>query len=165
MPKEKFSITNLVNSDGCFDLQFRKDQRHERTGSPIYYRWKAQFIITAPKEQIALLKKAKSTLDCGSVSLAKNQARLSVQKLDDILEIIVPFFKKNTLSGKKKQCFDMWQKAVVIIGQNKGTRLLAWKKNDLSHLLEIHKSLAKYKLKPKEQKWQEVAKTLTKKPA
>ena len=161
MATEKFNIANLVNSDGCFDLQFRKDTRHERTNSPTYYRWKIQFIITVPKENIQSLKKATQLIGVGAISLAKNQARFSVQKLDDIAEIIVPFFKKNILSGDKKRCFDIWQKAVNIVTNNKGKKMLEWKKSDLLQLMEIHKSLAKYKTKPKKQKWIEMAKTFS----
>ncbi|MBX4200774.1 LAGLIDADG family homing endonuclease [Candidatus Parcubacteria bacterium] len=162
MPKEKFDIINVASSDGCFDLQFRRDTRHERTGSPTYYRWKIQFIITMPKEQTAVLKKAKQMIGSGAISLAKNQARYSVQKLEDLAEVVIPFFKKNTLTGDKKRCFDIWQKAVAIVHQNKGKKINDWKKNDLLQLIEIHKSLAKYKTKPKKQKWIEMAKTLSK---
>ncbi len=54
-----FSISNIVNNDGCFDLQFRKDTRRERTNSPTYYRWKAQFVVTGPKESAKVLQKIK----------------------------------------------------------------------------------------------------------
>ncbi|MSU54464.1 MAG: hypothetical protein EXS48_01300 [Candidatus Staskawiczbacteria bacterium] len=160
---EKFSITTLVNNDGCFDLQFRKDTRHERTGSPTYYRWKIQFIVTSPKDQLKTLEKAKKIIGAGNVSLTGTQARFSVQKIDDIIEAIIPFFTKNKLSGNKKRDFDLWQKAVDIIFRNKGIYLSKWSKNDLLHLMEIHKAMAKYKLKPRKQKWSEMAKTLTKK--
>ena len=60
MAKENFNIVTLVNNDGCFDLQFRKDTRHERTNAPTYYRWKAQFVVTTPKENIKVLEKIKN---------------------------------------------------------------------------------------------------------
>ncbi|OGZ69830.1 MAG: hypothetical protein A3D44_01895 [Candidatus Staskawiczbacteria bacterium RIFCSPHIGHO2_02_FULL_42_22] len=153
MAQEKFSITNLVNNDGCFDLQFRKDTRHERTGSPTYYRWKAQFIITTPKENIKTLEKVKKILGCGNVSLEKGQARFSVQKIDDIMESIIPYFTKNKLAEKKKKDFHLWQKAVGIIYGNKGIYLSKWQKHDLVHLMEIHKAMAKHKNKPRGSKW------------
>ena len=61
--KEKFNVLNLVNDDGCFDLQFRKDTRHERTNSPTYYRWKVQFIVTNPKANINISEKIKALID------------------------------------------------------------------------------------------------------
>lgn len=163
MEKEKFSIINLVSSDGCFDLQFRKDTRHERTNSPTYYRWKIQFVITNPKENKAVLEKARRMLGCGKISVIKNQARLSVQKIDDIVETVIPIFTKNTLLGNKKKDFDLWKKAAAIIYANKGIYLSNWKKNDLLHLIEIHKASAKYKQKPRKQKWSDMASAISKK--
>ena len=162
MATEKFSIVTLVNNDGCFDLQFRKDTRHERTNSPTYYRWKAQFIVTGQKENIKILEKIKKELDCGEVTVSKDQARFSVQKISDVAEVVVPFFRKNALSGEKKKDFELWAKGVEVIQRNKGKFLSAWKKNDICTLIEIHKSSAKYKSKPRESKWLEMAKTLSK---
>jgi hypothetical protein len=159
---KKFDITALVNNDGCFDLQFRKDTRHERTGSPTYYRWKIQFIITRPKADAKLLKKVANTFRCGTVGTSANQARFSVQNITDIKETIVPYFQKNTLAENKKKDFQLWQKAVEVVWRNKGVKLSAWKKHDLAQLMEIHKAAAKYKLKPRSAKWIETAKTLTK---
>jgi len=159
---EKLNIANLVNNDGCFDLQFRKDTRHERTNSPTYYRWKIQFVVTAPKESIKLLEKIKREMGCGKIYTTKNQSRFSVQNINDITGVIVPFFNKNKLAEKKKQDFQMWQKAAAIIHRNKGKYISKWKNNDLLNLIEIHKSAAKYKNKPRESKWAGIAKTMIK---
>ena len=160
--KNDFNIVTLVNNDGCFDLQFRKDTRHERTNSPTYYRWKAQFVVTAPKENVKTLEKVKNEIGCGEVTISKDQARFSVQKIGDVAEIVVPFFKKNILSGEKKKDFELWAKGVEVIQRNKGKFLATWKKNDICTLIEIHKSSAKYKTRPRESKWLEMAKTLSK---
>ena len=162
MAQQKFSIVSFANNFGCFDLQFRKDTRHERTNSPTYYRWKAQFVVTGPKEDIKILEKIKREMDCGEVSISKDQARFSVQKISDIAENVVPYFKKNVLAANKKKDFELWAKGVEIIQKNKGKYLAAWKKNDICTLIEIHKSSAKYKNNPREPKWLEMAKTLSK---
>lgn len=163
MSKEIFSVSAIVNNDGCFDLQFRKDTRHERTNAPVYYRWKAQFIVTSPKDEIKILEKIKKEIGCGEVSVSGEQARFSVQKIDDVFELVVPFFRKNKLADKKKRGFEMWAKAVEIIKKNKGKSLASWKKNDLATLLEIQKSCAKYKTRPKKCKWLDMARTLSQK--
>ncbi len=159
MAKKIFSLAEIVNNDGCFDLQFRKDTRHERTNSPTYYRWKTQFIVTASKEDIKTLEKIKKIIGCGEVSISKEQARFSVQKIDDISVNVVPFFKKNLLANKKKKDFELWAKAVDIIQKNKGKYLNDWKKTDVCNLIEIHKSSAKYKNRPRQPKWLEMART------
>ena len=159
--KNNFNIATIVNNDGCFDLQFRKDTRHERTNSPTYYRWKAQFVITSPKDDIKIMEKIKNEIGCGEVTISKDQARFSVQKISDITEAVVPFFRKNQLADNKKKNFELWAKGVEIIQRNKGKYLSAWKKNDICTLIEIHKSSAKYKNNPRQPKWLEMAKTLT----
>jgi len=160
--KKSLNIVKIVNNDGCFDLQFRKDTRHDRTNSPTYYRWKAQFIVTSQKDNIKTLEKIKDNFCCGQVCISKDQARYSVQKINDIAKTIVPFFKKNVLSDKKKKDFELWAKGVEVIQKNKGKHLAEWKKNDICTLIEIHKSTAKYKIRPRTPKWLEMAKTLSK---
>ena len=160
--KNNLNISELVNKEGCFDLQFRKDTRHERASAPTYYRWKIQFVVTETKEKQKILEKIKSIIGCGDVYITKNQARYSVQKIDDINNIIIPFFRKNQLADKKKKDFELWQRAVDIIYKNKGKYLVKWKKNDLISLIEIQKSAVKYKNKPKQPKCIEMAEMLAK---
>jgi hypothetical protein len=160
--KKSFNIVDLVNCDGCFDLQFRKDTRHERTNAPVYYRWKAQFVVTSPKENTKILERIKKEIGCGEVSISKDQARFSVQKISDITEVVVPFFKKNCLADKKRKDFELWTKAVEIIQRNKGKSLVLWKKNDLCTLIEIQKAGVKYKNKPRQPKWLDMAKIFSK---
>jgi hypothetical protein len=162
MVKEKFNVCGLVNSDGCFDLQFRKDTRHERTNSPTYYRWKAQFIVTNPKKNIKILEKIQKELGCGKIHISKEQARFSVQKILDIKNLVVPYFCKNKLSDKKRKDFELWSKGVEIIHRNKGKSLVSWKKSELSSLIEIQKSSLKYKSRPRSLKWIDMAKSLIK---
>lgn len=163
MTTQKLTISELVTNSGCFDLQFRKDTRHERTGSPTYYRWKIQFIITLPKDSAADLEKVKKTFGCGKVSVLAGQARFSVQDIDEVFDSLVPYFQKNLVEKSRRKEFELWQKAAEIIYNNKGVYISKWQKSDLLKLLEIHKSLSKYKQKPKPSKWLEMAKTLTKK--
>lgn len=158
-----FNISTLASENACFDLQFRKDSRKERLNSPTYYRWKAQFIITGPKENVKIMRRIKKELGCGNIHIVKNQARFSVQNISEISNMVIPYFKKNKLQGDKKKDFELWQKATDIIYQNKGIYISKWKKNNLVSLMHIQKSMAKYKGNSKEPKWLEMAKTLSKK--
>jgi len=159
---KKFNLAVLASQDACFDLQFRKDTRHERTNAPTYYRWKAQFIITGTKDALPVMQRVKRELACGNVHRNKNQVRFSVQNLSEIIEVVIPYFQKNLLSGNKKKDFEFWQKAVAIMYQNKGKHLAAWKKNDLHSLIELQKLSAKYKTKTREPRWIAMAQTLAK---
>ena len=64
--------------------------------------------------------------------------------------------------GNKKRDFDLWQKAVDLIAVNKGKPIAQWKKNELLSLVHIHQSIAKYKLKPRNAKWMDMAKSIAK---
>ena len=160
--KSDFDIMNLANNNACFDLQFRKDTRRERTNSPTYYRWKVQFVVTHAKESKKIMEKVKNEIGCGKVNISKNQARFSVQNINDIKNLVVPFFNRRRLSGKKKRDFELWQKAVEIISRNKGKYISDWKRNDLLSLIQIHRSSAKYKNNPREPKWIKIAQTVAK---
>ena len=95
MPKNNLSVVKLANENACFDLQFRKDIRKERLDSPTYYRWKVQFIMTRPKENKKTLENIKKELNCGNVHTVKNQARFSVQNINEIENEVIPFFQKS----------------------------------------------------------------------
>ncbi|MFA5878290.1 MAG: LAGLIDADG family homing endonuclease [Candidatus Staskawiczbacteria bacterium] len=156
---EKINIVQIVNQEGCFDLQFRKDTKANRTNSPTYYRWKVQFIITKNASQSNVLESVRDTLQCGNVHVVKNQARYSVQNITEVYECVVPYFKKHALSGKKKNDFQAWSKAVEIIYKNKGKILAAWIPGDFQKLMAIHKDIAKYKSRPKKAKYLSMAET------
>ena len=162
--KENININVLVNKEGCFDLQFRKDTKTNRSNSPTYYRWKIQFIITEKKANLGILEKVKRIFNCGKIYITKDQIRYSVQNIDEINALIVPYFKKHTLVEKKKKDFELWSKAVEIIYKNKRKELGSWKKDDFKKLIEVQKSIQKYKDRPKRLKWtkiaEEIAKTL-----
>ena len=128
MAKENFNIAELVNQDGCFDLQFRKDTRHERTNAPTYYRWKAQFVVTGPKENAKVLERVKKDLHYLITSgvkrlfLADSTFNLDGKRAKEILRYIGSINKDTVISTelrcgcnrcrrhKTQQCFPMYSK-------------------------------------------------------
>jgi|GEM_PF-494099 len=152
-------IAGFVDGEGCFDLQFRRDVRHERPNKPVYYGWKVQFAVVARDDDEELLKNLQNTLKCGAIYFARgDQVRYSVQDIENLYNIIIPFFKKYTLHGKKKKDFELWTEAVKIIYRNKrktmnikkgirGFTKTNWDKKDFYRLIEIQKSMQKYKAK------------------
>ena len=155
-------IDRFLNEAACFNLQFRQDVRHNRTGSPVYFCWKTQFVITGSLEEENLLRKTQEILSCGRLHyITGRQLRYSVQSIEELCNKIVPFFKKYPLSGKKKIDFEFWAKAVLILYQNKGKPLSQWSKKNFQQLIEIQKSMQEYKAKKtKESKWIPVAKAV-----
>jgi len=157
------NINVLINTGACFDLQFRQDTKRKRTNSPTYYRWKVQFVITESSQKSKILEKIKNILKCGKVHIINNQGRYSVQDIDEIKNKVLPYFKRHPLNNnKKKKDFELWQKAVGIIYKNKGKVFLKWKKEDFRELINIQKSIKKYKERPRQMKWLSTAEELLK---
>ena len=156
------NIITMVNTEGCFDFQFRKDVKYNRPNSPTYYHWKIQFVITEKKANLSLLERIKNVIGCGKIYVSGNQVRYSVQNIDEIKNTIVPYFKEHALVEKKKKDFELWSKAVEIIYKNKRKILSTWKKDDFKKLIEIQKSIQKYKDRPKHLKWTSIAESLLK---
>lgn len=169
------NIAEFVSDEGCFDLQFRRDVRHKRTGKPIYYCWKAQFALLGGYDREKTFRQIKDTLKCGKIHfIGEKQVRYSVQSIGELHNLVVPFFQKYSLSGNKKNDFDLWSEAVGIIFQNKrknkyaekGVRGFArtkWSKKDFLHLIDIEKAMQKYKIRrPRSLKWLPVAEEIAK---
>lgn len=150
-------ISGFVDGEGCFGFQFRKDVKHERHGSPIYYSWKAQFMITARKDEQDLFERIKEFFSCGNTyKQLDSEIHYCVSNIDDLKNIISPFFKKHQLQGKKKHDFVLWAEAINILYKNKRQKANVrkgvkgflknnWDKKDLNRLLDIHSNMQKYK--------------------
>ncbi|MDO8436529.1 MAG: LAGLIDADG family homing endonuclease [bacterium] len=158
-------IAGFVDGEGCFDLQFRRDIRHERLGKPVYYSWKVQFVINIRRDDDKLLKKIQNALNCGQIHFTQSEVRYSVQNLENLKNIIIPFFNKYPLSGKKKMDFGLWIEAIYIIYRNKRKNMnikkgirgfisTNWNKKDFQRLIEIQKLMQQFKSKrPRGFKW------------
>jgi len=168
-------IAGFVDGEGCFDLQFRRDVRHERINKPVYYGWKVQFVIVVRDDDEELLRAIKDTLNCGCIHFARgDQVRYSVQDIDTLYNIIVPFFEKYALAGKKRKDFELWTEAVEILYRNKrktmnikkGTRGFVktnWNKKDFRRLIDIQKAMQKYKARRAQGfKWISIAESIAK---
>lgn len=155
---------NIFNdAEICFDLQFRRDVRRDRTNQPTYYRWKMEFAVTAGYKELNFIKQIQKTLNCGKIHFPskKNQIRYSVQNIDSLWQIIVPYFKTHKLAGNKQKDFESWAKAIEIISQNKGKILASWKRNDFLQLIEIQKNMQKFKGRNQQRpKWLNFAQTI-----
>jgi len=167
MPEEKKIlpekyIANFISKEGCFDLQFRRDVKHKRPQRPVYYGWKAQFVVMGKYKDEDLLREIQNSLNGGRLHfVGENKIRYSVQSIDDLYNKVIPFLKEYDLSGNKKRNFEWWSKAVEILFQNKGKAIKEWKKEDFRQLIKIQKIMQKYKIKKIQgQKWLSAAESI-----
>ncbi len=147
-------IVEFVSQEGCFDLQFRRDVKHKRTQKPIYYYWKAQFVLTGSYEEETFLRAVQTILDCGRLHFTKkNTIRYSVQDIDSLHNKVIVFFDRHSLQGKKKHDFQLWQQAIQIMFSHKGKPFKNWSKQDFQSLIDIQKSMQPFKTKKPSAKW------------
>ena len=151
-------VAGLTAGEGCFDLQFHRDVRKERKGSPAYYSWKVQFVINLKNKDLELIKKLPQALKCGTVHTPIGYARFSIQDMDNLYHIVLPFFRKYPPYGNKQKDFELWAKAVEILYANRFIRRTArgkqgfakkiWERTPFQRILELHKLMQLYKITP-----------------
>lgn len=139
-------VAGFIDGEGCFSLSFRKDVRHERSGSPVYYSWKAMFAVMLRIDDEEVLHMVKDTLGCGSITHAQAGAvRYQVANLDDLQAKLVPFFIRYPLIGKKGRDFELWKEAVQILYAKKHGMLEGDGKASEVRLESVHALMRQYK--------------------
>lgn len=159
-------IAGFVDGEGCFALIFRRDVKYKRPNAPVYFYWDIRFAIMLRADDIEILQKIKSTLDCGRISINKKGAALyAVQALHDLIGKVIPFFAQHPLRAKKRLDFELWKEAAAIFERNqrrginigKGERKfrrVIWNTADVERLKQIHDEMGQYKSKrPDGWKW------------
>lgn len=158
-------IAGFVDGEGCFALKFRRDIRHERKGSPVYFYWDIEFAILLRADDKDILNQIKETLGCGNLSFDKRgSVRYSVTNIEDLFNKVVPFFEAHQLRAKKRHDFELWKEALLIFIKNqrkelnrkkglRGFHKVPWNPSDTNRLVEIHEKMKTYKSVGKEWKW------------
>lgn len=162
-------ISGFVDGEGCFALKFRRDVRHDRKNTPVYFYWDIEFVIALRGDDKKILEAIQDTLGCGKISTdKKGQVRYAVNDIHDLSNKIVPFFSKYKLRAKKQYDFNLWKAALMIFikNQNNRTRLYKithgtnhkpyrsnWNPNDFVQLKAIYHSMTDYKSARKPWKW------------
>ena len=81
-------------------------------------KWKISAAFNVSQHDKVPLKLFQKTLGCGAVRKGGNNGwYYEVQRLSDIRSIIIPFFTRFPLSGKKQQGFLTFKSAVTLLAQ------------------------------------------------
>ncbi|MBI3588911.1 MAG: LAGLIDADG family homing endonuclease [Candidatus Liptonbacteria bacterium] len=156
-------VAGFVDGEGCFALKFRRDVKHERKGKPIYFYWDIEFAIVLREDDGGIIQNIRDTLGCGKISISrKGQVRYSVNRIDDLLDKVVPFFERYRLRAKKRFDFELWTEALEILSRNQQTKTkrkgigfakVEWGRDDLKRLREIQEEMREFKSKRSDWKW------------
>nr|YP_009574622.1 hypothetical protein 1835-42 [Orbilia dorsalia]QBF58423.1 hypothetical protein 1835-42 [Orbilia dorsalia] len=96
----------------CFFILIIKSKKH-KLGENV----NLNFSINLPLDNPQLLKSISMLLNCGEITRVKNSFNFTVKDFISINDIIIPFFNKYKLQGKKIENFNLWIRAAYLIKQ------------------------------------------------
>jgi hypothetical protein len=111
-------ISGFTAGEGSFFLNIGKSKTH-CTGfqlTPI-------FTIRLKKTDSFILEKIREVLKCGSISFHENTVSFTVRKLEDHLEVIIPFFDKFPLLNIKNIDFQYYKMICYKLAKGEGKEL------------------------------------------
>ena len=111
-------IVGLTDGEGCFYVNMGKSSRY-RSGMRI----QLHFHLKMQAKDRKLLEKVRNTIGCGAVYFQKEQRanhtqcyRYTVSSQSDVLNIVIPFFKRHPLqSYSKNYSFRMFCKIAELV--------------------------------------------------
>jgi len=113
-------IVGLTDGEGCFYVNVRPPGVKK-----FNYRVETHFYIKLRRDEYPLLKKIQEFFGYGAIYFQKEKRknhsacyRYEVNNRNDIINKLVPFFKKYPLQGKKQKDFQIFSKIVEIINRN-----------------------------------------------
>ena len=120
-------ITGYVDGEGCFSVNFvkqpdRQELRRLRKGYITGYQVAHEFAVTQGEKSLASLEILKEFFGVGKIYLNKRYDnhnehlyRYVVRKRNDLIDVIVPFFKKYRLRTAKKDSFKVFTKCLNLM--------------------------------------------------
>jgi hypothetical protein len=114
-------VVGITDGEGCFYVNVSKLKTY-KTG----YRIQLHFHLKLQEMDKELLESIKNTLRCGNVYFQKDARpnhthcyRYTVGSTKEVIEIIIPFFKKNQLqTASKRKNFDIFCQIAELIINN-----------------------------------------------
>ncbi len=119
-------VVGFVDGEGCFSIGFvqqrdRKDRKGYKTGYQVAH----EFAVTQGESSISCLNDLKDFFKVGMVVINKRYDnhkehlyRYVVRKREDLLNVIIPFFRKYPMRSRKQADFEKFKICVELV--NKG---------------------------------------------
>jgi len=124
-------IIGFVDGEGCFSINFVKQSTKQETnrirrGYKTGYQIAHEFAVVQGEKSLPVLKDLKNFFKVGGIYINRrydnhkeNLYRFSVSKRDDLINVIIPFFKQNKLRTSKRNDFNLFVKCLKLMSQNK----------------------------------------------
>ena len=117
-------IVGFVDGEGCFSINFirqpdKKEKSRFRKGYKTGFQVAHEFAVTQGESSLKSLQKIKDYFGVGGLYLNKRYDnhkehlyRYCVRKREDLVNVIIPFFKKYPLQTSKKLNFEVFDTCV-----------------------------------------------------
>ena len=109
-------FAGFASAESCFQVNIKKS-----TSNNCGYQVWLIFTLTQHKRDENLMKSFESYLGCGTLEtlVRREVVNFNVRKLSDIMNIVIPFFKKHSILGEKSKDFNDWWKVANLISEGK----------------------------------------------
>ena len=116
-------IVGFVEGEGCFSVGFIKQpdrsyKKGYKTGIQVWH----EFAITQGASSLNALKKIKKFFKVGNIYINKRYDnhtehlyRYVVRKREDLLKVVIPFFKSHKMHTQKKEQFERFVKTFEMV--------------------------------------------------
>lgn len=119
-------VIGFVDGEGCFSISFVKQtDRDHRRGYKIGYQVSHEFAVTQGAKSIECLQELREFFMVGQVIVNKRYDnhkehlyRFVVRKRKDLLETIIPFFRKHKMHSSKQKDFEKFVCCVELMNAN-----------------------------------------------
>ncbi|MFZ2604090.1 MAG: LAGLIDADG family homing endonuclease [Candidatus Omnitrophota bacterium] len=124
-------VVGFVDGEGCFSINFvrqpdRKEKNRIRRGYRTGYQISHEFAVTQGKSSLRSLQNLKDFFGIGALYPNKRYDnhkedlyRYTVRKREDLIRVIIPFFKKNSLQTSKRKKFEIFARCIHDISRNR----------------------------------------------
>lgn len=124
-------IVGFVDGEGCFSINFfkqpdRVEKNRIRKGYKIGYQISHRFVVVQGAKSLDSLKKLKEFFKIGNIHINRRHDnhkedlyRYSVERRQDLLDVIIPFFQKYKLKTSKRRDFTLFKKCLYLMRDNK----------------------------------------------
>ena len=103
-------VSGFIDAEGCFHISMTKNS-NLKLGVNV----RAKFSIHLHLKDLHLLCKLKEFFNVGTIIKSKKSANFTVDRIDDLVNIIIPHFNKYPLQSAKSIDFELWCKCVEVI--------------------------------------------------
>ena len=107
-------LSGFADGEGSFNISVINREKDYKHG------WKISLCFNISQKDDTIPKLFRDTIKCGKIRYRKDGiCYFDVRKTDDLVKIVVPFFKRFTLLSEKNKVFKIFCKALEIVSNKK----------------------------------------------